>query len=154
MKEGKFLKIKLEVSKEKYKELEEKLISLGLEIDDEAEFILTEKNKFSDFISCRKNNEICHVVVSEIIFIESMGHDIIVHTNEGRYRSGSRLWELEKSLNPELFLRISNSVIISNKKVKKIKSALSQKFILTLENGSSVDVTRSYYYIFKNEFGI
>jgi DNA-binding LytR/AlgR family response regulator len=148
------LKIKIEVSKEKYKEIEEKLLSLGIEIDDDADFILTEKNHFSDYISCRKNEDICHVLVSDIIYIESMGHDIYLHTIDETYRVRNRLWQLEKSLNPDCFLRISNSVIVAKNKVKKIRAALSQKFILTLENGSNVDVTRSYYYIFKNEFGI
>lgn len=148
------MKIKLEVSNEKYKEIEEIFISLGIEIDDDADFILTEKNHFSDYISCRKNEEICHVLVSDIIYIESMGHDIYIHTIDEIYRVRNRLWQLEKSLNPDCFLRISNSVIVAKNKVKKIRAALSQKFILTLENGSNVDVTRSYYYIFKNEFGI
>ena len=142
------MKIKLEVRNEKYKEIEEIFISLGIEIDDDADFILTEKNHFSDYICCRKNEDICHVLVSDIIYIESMGHDINLHTIDETYRVKNRLWQLEKSLNPEYFLRISNSVIIAKKKVKKIKAALSQKYILTLDGGSNVDVTRSYYYIF------
>ena len=31
---------------------------------------------------------------------------------------------------------------------------LPMKFTLTMENGKRVDVTRSYYYIFKEAFGI
>lgn len=148
------LKIKLEVSEENYKLLEEKMIALGIEIDDEAEYVLMERNKYSDYISCRRGDESCHVSISEIIYIESMGHDIIVHTAKEDYRCSSRLWQLEKSLDPAYFIRISNSVIIARKKVKRIKAALSQKFVLSMEDGSNVDVTRSYYYIFKNEFGI
>ena len=35
-----------------------------------------------------------------------------------------------------------------------IGDAMSQKFLITMANESVVDVTRSYYYMFKSEFGI
>ena len=37
---------------------------------------------------------------------------------------------------------------------RKTYPALSAKFILTLTDGAQVDVTRSYYYIFKDFFEI
>lgn len=151
---GKTLKIKLEVSKEKYIEIKEKMLSLGFEIDDDADFIFSERNCCLAYIACKKDDESHRLNTDEIIFIESMGHDVIIHTMQEEYKCSDRLWQLEKSLNPSKFLRISNSVIINRKKIKRIKSALGQKFLLTMENGSNVDVTRSYYYMFKNEFGI
>ena len=154
MKGDKALKIKLEVSKEKYIEIKEKMLSLGFELDDDADFIFSEKNCCLEYIACKKDDESHHLNTEDIVFIESMGHDIIIHTMKDEYKCSDRLWQLEKSLNPSKFLRISNSVIINRKRIKRIKSALGQKFLLTMEDGSNVDVTRSYYYMFKNEFGI
>ena len=57
-------------------------------------------------------------------------------------------------LDSEQFMRISNSVIIARNSVRKIKPTLGAKFILTLKNGATVDVTRSYYYIFRDAYGI
>lgn len=148
------MKIKLEVSEEKYNELKEKFLALGFELDDEAEFVLSERNHYLEYISCKREDESFHLPVSDIIYAESMGHNIIIYTMQEEFRCTDRLWQLEKSLNPNNFLRISNSCIINRKKIKKIKSTLSPKFLITMENGSVVDVTRSYYYIFKNEFGI
>lgn len=148
------LKIKLEVSEEKYIEIKEKMISLGFELDEDAEFVLTERNYYLEYIGCKKDDEAHHLNTEEIVYIESMGHDIIIHTLNDEYKCSDRLWQLEKSLDPSRFLRISNSVIINRKRIKRIKAALGQKFLLTMENGSNVDVTRSYYYMFKNEFGI
>lgn len=148
------MKLRLEVSEEKYTEIKEKMLELGFELDDEADFVLTERNHYLEYVSCKKNEEACHLPVDEIVYFESMGHDIILHTLKEKYRCSDRLWQLEKSLNPLCFLRISNSVIINRKKIKKIKAALSQKFLVTMIDESVVDVTRSYYYIFKNEFGI
>ncbi len=148
------MKIKLSVSDDLYPMLLKKLTEAGFEITDNAELILSENKDSADYISCKKDGEIHHIAPADIVFIESMGHDIFIHTKNETFKSSDRLWQFEKSLNPEVFLRISNSVIINTKEVKGIKAALSQKFVVTLSDGSKVDVTRSYYYIFKNKFGI
>ncbi len=148
------MKISLSVSEESYKDIEKKLLALGFIIDDDAPFVLTERNIYAEFVCARDEEVSCHIPVSQIVYIESMGHDILLHTKDKVYRCTDRLWQLEKVLSPEEFLRISNSVIIAKKQVRGIRSALSQKFILTLSDGNRVDVTRSYYYIFKSEFGI
>ena len=67
---------------------------------------------------------------------------------------GRVLYRLTARLDPEAFLRISHSVVIARSKVVRIAPTLSMKFILTLRDGRTVDVTRSYYYIFKETFGI
>lgn len=148
------MKIKLSVSKDLYPLLLEKLSTAGFEISNDAELILTENKENIDYISCKKDGEAHHIPVEGIVYIESMGHDVFIHTKSECFKSADRLWQFEKSLNPDVFLRISNSVIINTKTVKGIKAALSQKFVVTLSQGSKVDVTRSYYYIFKNKFGI
>lgn len=148
------MKIKLNVCEDKYKEIAALLMEAGFELDDDAEYILTQRNHYLEFVNGKKENVNCHIPVAEIVYFESVGHDILVHTADTKYRCNDRLWQLEKSLNPSEFLRISNSVIIAKKQIKRVKAALSQKFIVTLSDGSMVDVTRSYYYIFKNTFGI
>ena len=64
------------------------------------------------------------------------------------------MYQLETLLDPQEFLRVSKSVIISKKHIKRIRPSLSQKFILTLTDGTLVDVTRSYYNDFKRFFNI
>lgn len=148
------MRIKLEISEESFDEIAQKLLDMGFEFSDEAEYILIEKNRYIGYISCKNQDISCHIPTEEIIYIESMGHDITLHTNEQSYKCSDSLAQLERFLNPNQFLRISKSVIIAKDKVKGIRAALSQKFIVTLINGDKVDVTRSYYYIFKNYFGI
>ena len=99
-------------------------------------------------------NKRVRISADEIISIESLGHDIMIHTKRGEFKADERLYQLERMLNPEQFLRISNSVIVARHQISRITPVLSSKFILTLSNGKNVDVTRSYYYIFKDYFGI
>jgi len=150
------LKVKLVVSNESYEEIKEFLLERGIEIDDNADLVLSENNRFPDNIVVKDivKNERVVLSVEEIAYIETYGHTVEVHTKDKTYQAMDRLYKIVNQLNPEKFLRISNSVVISKDKVKKISTTLSMKFILTMVNGKKVDVTRSYYYIFKDSFGI
>lgn len=150
------MKVKLALSKERYDEIKEILINHGIEIDDDAELVLSENNRFLDNLIVKdiKNNERVILSVDDIVYIEAFGHNVEVHTKDNTYQSTDRLYKIMNQLNPDKFLRISNSVVIQKDKVKRISSTLSMKFILTMINDKKVDVTRSYYYIFKDSFGI
>lgn len=149
------LKIKLSVSDEAFAEIQELLESAGFEIDDDAEFILSQRNRFSGHMAVvDERGERLHIKTEDIIFIESFGHSLEIHTAEGIFKSNDALYQVLASLDPNQFLRVSNSVIIAKGKIKHIKPSISMKFILTMSNGSLVDVTRSYYQSFKKAIGI
>ena len=150
------MEIQLAVSNERYEEIKNVLLELGITVSDSADLVLHEVNRFADNLIVKGQEDGSHhvVPVSEIMIIESFGHAVEVHTKSGSYRSSDRLYQLTNLLDPNKFLRISNSVIIAKDKVKQITPSLSMKFSLTMENGKRVDVTRSYYYIFKEAFRI
>lgn len=150
------LKVKLVVCEEKYEDIKKELIERGIEIDDNADLILCENNRFTDTLIVKDKNTNGRVLLSidEIVSIESFGHTIEVYTQDNTYLATERLYKTFSLLDPDSFLRISNSVIIAKNKVKQITPKLSMKFILTMSNGTIVDVTRSYYYIFKEHFRI
>lgn len=150
------MKVKLLVSHEKYDEIKKSLTECGIEIDDEAELVLCENNRFTDTLIVKDSvtNGRVMLPIEDIVSIESFGHTVEVYTQNNTYIATERLYKIISLLDPEYFLRISNSVIIAKNKVKQINPKLSMKFILAMSNGRSVDVTRSYYYIFKEHFGI
>lgn len=156
VKGGYNLKIKLNISSERYNEIKFALEERGIEIDDTADLVLSEANSFIDNLIVREKGTKARIIlpVEDIVYIESFGHAVEVQTLKAVYQATDRLYRIISLLDPEKFLRISNSVIIARNKVKRITPTLSSKFILTMINGKSVDVTRSYYYIFKEYFGI
>ena len=131
-----------------------KLQSLGITDDPESEYILIRRGTGVNYIAGKKEDQQFFLDVNDICFIESMGHDVLIHTADVTYNSGDRLKALEQVLPADRFLRVSNSSIVNLKKIKRIESSLLQKFILHMSNGSKVDVTRSYYYIFRERIGI
>lgn len=149
------MKIRLAVSEERWAELAEAVTRAGFELDDGAELILLENDRFPSHLAVRnEGGERVHLAVEEIVYIESWGHTVTVHAADGAYQSADRLYRLCLLLDPKRFLRISNSVIIQRNKVKKILPSLSMKFVLIMADGARVDVTRTYYNSFKEFFGI
>lgn len=149
------MKVRISVSQEKYDAVKEFLEEHGIEISDEAEYLFTESFGFPKFLPVRNDKrERYNVSVDDVVFIEAFGKDIEVHTARETYYSQDRMYQLELLLDPQEFIRVSKSVIISRKHVKKIRPTLSMKYVLTMSDGTLVDVTRSYYNDFRRFFNI
>ncbi len=132
----------------------EELRKLNIEIDDRSEYVLTRREMNLNYLPAKNGEQTFYISIDDIIFIESLGHDVMLHTKDGVYVTKERLKTLERMLDPDDFLRVSNSSIVSIKNIRRIEASILQKFILHMSNGDKVDVTRSYYYIFKDRFNI
>ena len=132
----------------------EELRKLNIEIDDRSEYVLTRREMDLNYLPAKNGEQTFYISIDDIIFIESLGHDVMLHTKDGVYVTRERLKTLERMLDPDDFLRVSNSSIVSIKNIRRIEASILQKFILHMSNGDKVDVTRSYYYIFKDRFNI
>lgn len=148
------MKVRLCVSQNHFQQIQNELQALGIEIDDHADFILTEKDSFISYLNVKDKNGKSKIPVEEILYIEAFGKEVDVHTQTGVYQTTERLYQLNAMLDPTVFLRISNSVIIAKNKIKKITPRFSMRFTLLMQDGKCVDVTRSYYQIFKDELDI
>ena len=149
------MKIRISVSEEKRRDVTDFIHAHGIETGEDADYILTESDRYPAFLSVRNDKkEHVELSISKVCFIEAYGKDIEIHTDEGVFLSQDRMYQLEELLDPQAFLRISKSVIVAKRHIKKIRPSLSMKFILTLSDGTIVDVTRSYYSDFKRFFNI
>ncbi|MCR5295527.1 MAG: LytTR family transcriptional regulator [Lachnospiraceae bacterium] len=149
------MKFRIELPEEEYGAVKDYLVRHGVEIGDEADYKIMENERYPAFLSARNGKkESIRLSAGDVIFIEAFGKDIEIHTLEDTYLARERMYQLEELLNPREFLRVSKSVIISKKHVKKIRPTLSMKYILTMTGGTLVDVTRSYYNDFRRFFGI
>lgn len=148
------MKVRLLVKEEKYDSVYKDLTEHGIEVSEDAELVICEAPG-KNFIQVKDiRGDRVMIDCEDIIFIESYGHKVDVHTTEATYASQDRIYMLEESLDQRLFCRVSNSVIIQKKHVKNIRPALSMKFTLTMTDGTIIDVTRSYYTSFKLFFGL
>jgi DNA-binding LytR/AlgR family response regulator len=150
------MKIRLAISDENMDEVRSFLESKGIEIDEEAEYILIQNNKSVGHISVKKvdSGDKVFISVDDILYIESYGHQIEITTKDGMYYGKDPLYQLERLLDKRKFTRVSKSSIIAKKHVRKINPSLAMKFILVMSDGNRIEVTRNYYNSFKDAFNI
>ena len=149
------MKFRISVSEENYDRIRDYLNDRGIETGEDGEFLITEASRLPAFLTVRDGNkDRMSISTGDVIFIEAFGKDIEIHTAQGTFYAQDRMYQLEELLDPQVFLRVSKSVIISRRHVKKIRPSLSLKYILTMTDGTLVDVTRSYYSDFRRFFGI
>ena len=149
------MKFRISVSPEKREEIERFLKEHGIETDPGAEYTIVQESQYPSFLSARDlHRENVRIAIEDVVFIEAFGKEIEIHTLQDTYFAQERMYQLEELLDPRAFLRISKSVMIAGKHVKKSRPSLSMKYILTMTDGTLVDVTRSYYSEFRRFFNI
>ncbi|MCR0204152.1 LytTR family transcriptional regulator [[Clostridium] innocuum] len=147
------MKLKLLCRKEMRNQLLEDLQNGQVTICEDADFVLYEANHDSRYLLVKDQEEYMRLAVEDIIYIESISQEIWIHTGEGRYRARETMYQLEANLYEKGFLRVHKSFIVNKKDILRIRSSLNSKFTLLLTNGDQIEVSRSYYYRFKEEMG-
>ena len=83
--------------------------------------------------------------LDEILFMESVGTLVVVHTTDGAYETRQRLYELEDML-PAGFMRISKSTIINTGKIRSIrKNIAGASEVEFVASAKKTFVSRSYF---------
>lgn len=149
------MKIRILLNTDKKEIYEKKLIEAGFIISEDSDVVITEDNYKNTFMFV-KDEDNFHVKIdlNDVILFESNGSDISCHDMEKTYRVKERLYQLESTLDRDIFIRISNSAIINIRHIKKLIPTMGMKYIVVLKNNLKVEVTRNYYYKFKNFIGI
>lgn len=85
--------------------------------------------------------------LSNILYIETEKHRVLVHTNNDVVRCGDRMIELENKLLEDNFYRCHNAYIVNLDAVNKI-----EKTYAILKNGDKVEISRRKYQEFGNRY--
>ena len=117
------MKIKLIASDENYDKIAGELKERGIEISDVSNLVLTEQNTVISHIIGRKDDAIYRLDLKNVTHFESFAHDVIAYTNKDQYKVNETLKSLTTILDPNSFIRISNSCIISVDHIENIKSS-------------------------------
>ena len=115
------MRVKIKLNTNRRELVQKTLLDLGVEICEDADLILTEDNYSEGEILCRKDEDYILVSMEDILYVETLGKSVFVHVGDQKYTTKTRLYELERTLPEDKFIRISNSVIISRNAIKKIR---------------------------------
>jgi DNA-binding LytR/AlgR family response regulator len=90
----------------------------------------------------------------EMMYLESFGDEIYMHTTHESQRIKQPLYQLEEMLKPYAFVRIGKSFIVNMNKIRYIRTGFNAKLDLELTDGTHLEVSRSFVNTFKNALGI
>jgi DNA-binding LytR/AlgR family response regulator len=97
------------------------------------------QNRDEEVLFLRVGGAVESVLMSEILYIESHGHTITVHTAARAVSAYEKLSDLAERL-PENFLQTHKSYYINMRQIQRFQSN-----DILLKNGISVPVSRSRY---------
>lgn len=149
------MKVRLLVKKENETKYKTMLKNAGFEISEESDLTFQENGYKLEYIIAKDIYvETVLVYLDDILLIETHGNELKVYTINESFILKGTIEYYQNLLSLYSFKRISQSAITIKRAISKISPAINMKFTLKLKNGKSVDVTRSYYYDFKEYIGL
>ncbi len=150
------MKVKLVCEESSKDMILKELENRGIEVSDEAEFILYQKSfSTSSYIPAQdEKGSISLIKYADVMYFEAVNKITYSEAINGQYVVKEKLYELEEKLNIHSFLRVSKSHIVNIDFIDKIIPWIGSKYILEMKNSAQIDVTRSYYQSFKKRLGI
>ena len=134
---------------------EPKIILLTATMTKEVNMIL---NKLSEtppqVISGCRNGKIEVIEQEDLIRVYANSGKVFAVTDKGEYTIRLRLYEIEERLDPDQFVRISNSEIIHLKKANNFDLSFTVTICVELANSTTTYVSRRYVSKIKKILGI
>jgi len=99
----------------------------------------------SDVLTIKVNNEVTHLNLSDIVFIEVENHISLIHSLETTCEVRKSLKELEGMLGAD-FLRVHRSYIVNLTKIKKISETRDRSYEIEFSDYPKTALMSRYYY--------
>jgi two-component system LytT family response regulator len=95
-------------------------------------------------LGIKDGGRITWVPQDEIEWIDAAGDYMCVHARGETHIMRKTMKELEAELDPTLLQRIHRSTIVNIRKVREMQSHINGEYFLTLENGHTIKLSRTY----------
>lgn len=92
-------------------------------------------------------NKLLHLSLSDIRYVESYNHRIVIHQGTGNSTYYYSLSDFEKQLPMGRFARCHNSYLVNLNKVREIG-----RTVISLQSGETLPMGRTYYKAFQSAF--
>lgn len=96
-------------------------------------------------LAVRSAGKTLFVNVEQIDWIEAAENYVKLHATRAGYLLHVAMNTLEKSLDPEMFLRIHRSFMVNVRRIREMEPALHGEYIITLHNGVRLQSGRHYH---------
>ncbi len=104
----------------------------------------TGQRAYPDRIAIKDGGETTLVRAEDIDWVDAAGDYMCVHADGETHIMRITMKELEEQLDPKRFQRVHRSTIVNLDRVVKVSSHMNGEYFLSLSNGSSVKMSRTY----------
>ena len=95
-------------------------------------------------VAVRSAGQVSFVTVAEIDWIRAAENYVELHTGSVQYLVRVTMNTLEKSLDPEMFVRIHRSIIVNLGRIRTLQADEHGEFLVTLRDGTRLQSGRAY----------
>ena len=145
------MKIRIDID-EKYSDTEV-VIHAG-KLDPDVEKLVAMMRMVNRQIAVRREDETYLLDVEKIFYIEAVDRKTFVYTSDETYESELKLYEIERELLENDFIRISKQSIVNIRMIKSLKSDINRKIRITLKNDEQIVVSRMYSDELRRKLGL
>jgi two-component system, LytTR family, response regulator len=100
--------------------------------------------KYVEHFIIKANGRVFFLKAEEIIWIESEGNYVMLHTARKSHIFRETLTNLEENLNPHKFRRINRSSIVNLEFVRELHPHFRGDYIVFMQNGTELKLSRRY----------
>jgi DNA-binding LytR/AlgR family response regulator len=109
--------------------------------------------EYQERFAVKTGDEIYIIPQEEVYYFKAESKYVLLYTDNKKYFIDTTLKELEQNIDPDVFMRIHKSTIVSLDKIKKIKKWFHGELIVQLSDGSKtkLKVSRGYQPVLKEK---
>ncbi len=150
------MKVKINADKNKLEDIMKRLKNEPLtHSNEDYDLVITDPSfQKREIIGKNDRSEFIIIKPTQIIYVESFGHEIYCHTKQGKLSIKEKLYEIDALFEKEGFIRVHKSYVVNKNHIEAIKPTFNTKFILRMSNKDVIEVSRNYYNIFKSRIGL
>lgn len=97
-----------------------------------------------DRLTIKDGNQFQLIKTADIQWIDAAGDYMCVHARGKTHIMRTTMKRLEDSLDPDTFIRVHRSSIVNANAIESAESQLNGEYVLTLEGGAKLKVSRGY----------
>ncbi|AMW32560.1 two component transcriptional regulator, LytTR family [Fervidobacterium changbaicum] len=127
------------VSKERLSKTIERISKIGVK-KYSLQYYIQQLSK----LPVKHGDEILLIEIKEIIYLEAENRTVRIITKDGRFECSTPLHTLMNKLPATDFIQVHKSYVISIKHISKIKKWFQGSYIIVLDNGDEVNLSRNY----------
>ncbi len=105
---------------------------------------VSSQRKYLERLIIKSQKNIIVVHVRDVDWFEAYGDYIRVHCGNKTHLIKNTMNEIEKSLDPEVFVRTHRSTILQMNRVKELRPLSNGDYVITLNDGTKLSLSRTY----------